>query len=146
MLILASEDIGNANPNALLLANACFEAVNKTGYPECRIILAQTAVYLASSAKSNASYLAIEHALELVHQSGNLAVPLNIRNAPTRLMKEIGYGKNYKYAHDYDHNFVEQEFLPDRIKGTRLYDPQDNPRENELRKWLKTLWKSKYGY
>ncbi|MBP6978507.1 MAG: replication-associated recombination protein A [Lentimicrobiaceae bacterium] len=146
MVILASEDIGNANPNALLLANACFEAVNKTGYPECRIILSQTAIYLASSPKSNASYLAIEKASELVRQMGDLAVPLHIRNAPTQLMKEIGYAKNYRYAHDYAQNFVEQEFLPDRIKGTKLYDPQDNSRENELRKWLRSLWKNKYGY
>jgi putative ATPase len=146
MVILASEDIGNANPNALLLANACFEAVSKTGYPECRIILSQTAIYLASSPKSNASYLAIEKATGLVHQAGDLAVPLHIRNAPTSLMKEIGYGNNYKYAHDHSGNFVEQEFLPDRIKGTKFYDPQDNPRENELRKWLRALWKIKYNY
>jgi putative ATPase len=146
MVILASEDIGNANPNALLLADACFEAVKKTGYPECRIILSQTAIYLASSPKSNASYLAIEKATHLVHQTGDLAVPLHIRNAPTSLMKEIGYGKNYKYAHDFSGNFVEQEFLPEKIKGTKIYDPQDNSRENELRKWLKALWKNKYGY
>ncbi len=146
MLILASEDIGIANPNALLLANTCFEAVHKTGYPECRIILSQTAIYLASSPKSNASYLAIEKASELVQKTGDLAVPLHIRNAPTQLMKEIGYGKNYRYAHDYSLNFVEQEFLPDKIKGTKLYDPQENSRENELRKWLKSLWKTKYNY
>lgn len=146
MVILASEDIGNANPNALLLANACFEAVNKTGYPECRIILSQTAIYLASSPKSNASYLAIEDALDLVRKTGDLAVPLHIRNAPTQLMKEIGYGRNYKYAHDYAQNFIPQEFLPEKIKSTKLYDPQNNTRENELRKWLRTLWKSKYGY
>jgi len=146
MLILASEDIGNANPNALLLANACFEAVNKTGYPECRIILSQTALYLASSAKSNASYMAIEEALGLVKRTGDLSVPLHIRNAPTRLMKDIGYGKNYKYAHDYDHNFVRQEFLPDEIKGTKLYQPQNNTREKELSKRLKFLWRDKYDY
>jgi putative ATPase len=146
MVILASEDIGNANPNALLLANACFEAVKKTGYPECRIILSQTAIYLASSPKSNASYMAIEKATHLVHQTGDLAVPLHIRNAPTSLMKEIGYGKNYKYAHDFSGNFIEQEFLPEKIKGTKIYDPQDNSRENELRKWLRALWKNKYGY
>ena len=146
MLILASEDIGNANPNALLLANACFEAVNKTGYPECRIILSQTALYLASSAKSNASYMAIEKALGLVKRTGDLSVPLHIRNAPTRLMKDIGYGKNYKYAHDYDHNFVGQEFLPDEIKGTKLYQPQNNTREKELSKRLKFLWRDKYDY
>ncbi len=146
MLILASEDIGNANPNALLLANTCFEAVNKTGYPECRIILSQTAIYLASSAKSNASYLAIEKALALVNRTGDLSVPLHIRNAPTRLMKDIGYGKNYKYAHDYDHNFVRQEFLPEEIKGTKLYQPQNNTREKELSKRLKFLWRDKYNY
>ena len=146
LVILASEDIGNANPNALLLANACFEAVNKTGYPECRIILSQTAIYLASSVKSNASYVAIEKALGLVRKTGDLAVPLHIRNAPTKLMKQIGYGKDYRYAHDFDQNFVAQEFLPDKIKGTTLYKPQNNARENELRKWLKRLWKGKYGY
>ncbi len=146
MVILASEDIGNANPNALLLANACFEAVRKTGFPECRIMLSQTAIYLASSPKSNASYMAIEKATEMVRQTGDLPVPLPIRNAPTSLMKEIGYGKSYKYAHDYPGNFAEQEFLPDRIKGTKIYDPQDNARENELRKWLRVLWKGKYGY
>ncbi len=146
MVILASEDIGNANPNALLLANACFEAVDKTGYPECRIILSHTAIYLAASPKSNASYMAIEEATELVRRTGDLPVPLHLRNAPTGLMKELGYGKNYKYAHDYEKNFVAQEFLPDKISGSKLYDPQDNPRENELRKFLKILWKEKYRY
>ena len=146
LLILSSEDIGNANPNALLLANACFDAVNKIGYPECRIILSQTVTYLASSVKSNASYTAISNALELVQQTGDLPVPLHIRNAPTKLMKEIGYGQNYKYAHDYPGNFAEQEFLPDKISGRKLYEPQNNPRENELRARLKLLWKNKYGY
>jgi len=146
MVIFASEDIGNANPNALLLANACFEAVNKTGYPECRIILSQTVIYLASSVKSNASYVAIEKAQSTVKKTGNLPVPLHIRNATTKLMKEIGYGKDYKYAHDYDNNFITQEFLPDKIKGTKLYDPQANIREEEIRKRLKALWKEKYGY
>ena len=146
LLILSSEDIGNANPNALLLANACFDAVNKIGYPECRIILAQTVTYLASSVKSNASYMAINSAQELVQQTGDLPVPLHIRNAPTKLMKEIGYGQNYKYSHDYEGNFVEQEFLPDKIAGRKLYAPQNNPRENELRMRLKSLWKNKYGY
>jgi putative ATPase len=146
MVILASEDIGNANPNALLLANACFEAVDKTGYPECRIILSHTAIYLAASPKSNASYMAIEEATELVRRTGDLPVPLHLRNAPTGLMKELGYGKQYKYAHDYEKNFVAQEFLPDKISGSKLYDPQDNPRENELRKFLKLLWKEKYRY
>ena len=146
MLILASEDIGNANPNALLLANACFDAVNKIGWPESRIILSQTAIYLASSPKSNASYMAIGKAEQKVRQTGDLPVPLHIRNAPTKLMKDIGYGDGYKYAHDYDNNFAEQEFLPDTIKGSRFYDPGNNTRENELRKWLRNRWKEKYGY
>jgi len=146
LLILSSEDIGNANPNALLLANACFDAVNKIGYPECRIILSQTVTYLASSAKSNAAVVAISMAQELVQQTGDLPIPLHIRNAPTKLMKEIGYGQNYKYAHDYPGNFADQEFLPDKIAGRKLYDPQNNPRENELRARLKSLWKNKYGY
>jgi putative ATPase len=146
MVILASEDIGNANPNALLLANACFEAVDKTGYPECRIILSQTAIYLASSPKSNASYMAIEEATGLVSRTGDLPVPLHLRNAPTGLMKELGYGNDYKYAHDYEKNFIAQEFLPEKIKGSKLYDPQDNTRENELRKFLRMLWKEKYRY
>ncbi|MEI6822119.1 MAG: replication-associated recombination protein A [Bacteroidota bacterium] len=146
MLILASEDIGNANPNALLLANSCFDAVNKIGYPECRIILSQTAIYLATSAKSNASYTAIDEALAFVKQTGDLPVPLPIRNSPTKLMKDIGYGKEYKYAHSFENNFVEMEFLPDKIKGHKFYEPQDNPRENELRARLHNLWKKKYGY
>jgi putative ATPase len=146
MVILASEDIGNANPNALLLANSCFDAVNKIGYPESRIILSQTAIYLACSPKSNASYMAIESALEQAGKAGDLPVPLHIRNAPTRLMKDIGYGKDYKYAHHFDQNFVDQEFLPEKIKGTRFYDPQDNPRENEFREKLRRFWKDKYGY
>ena len=146
MLILASEDIGNANPNALLLANACFDAVNKIGWPESRIILSQTAIYLASSQKSNASYMAISKAEQKTRETGDQPVPLHIRNAPTKLMKDIGYGGGYKYAHDYDNNFAEQEFLPEKIKGTRFYDPGNNTRENELRKWLRNLWKDKYGY
>ncbi len=146
MLILASEDIGNANPNALLLANACFDAVNKIGWPESRIILTQTATYLASSAKSNAAVMAIDTAQALVRKTGNLSVPLHLRNAPTKLMKDIGYSDGYKYAHSYPGNFVEQEFLPDEISGTRLYSPQDNPREMELRRSLKAKWKDKYGY
>ena len=146
MLILASEDIGNANPNALLLANACFDAVNKIGYPESRIILSQTAIYLATSPKSNASYSAIDEALELVSKTGDLPVPLHIRNAPTKLMKDIGYGKEYKYAHIYENNFVDLEFLPEKIKGKKLYEPQNNQRENEIRTRLKGLWKNKYGY
>jgi putative ATPase len=146
MVIFASEDVGNANPTALVLANACFEAVNKIGYPESRIILAQCATYLASSHKSNASYMAIEEALDMVRKQGDLPVPLHIRNAPTRLMKNLGYGKNYKYAHSYEQNFTEQEFLPKEIEGTVFYDPGKNPREEELRKFLKSLWKGKYGY
>lgn len=146
MVIFASEDIGNANPTAIVLANACFDAVNKIGYPEARIILAQCATYLASSYKSNASYMAIEEAIETVHQKGDLPVPLHVRNAPTGLMKRMGYGKNYKYAHSFEGNFAEQEFLPDELKGTTFYDPGKNPREEELRRHLKGLWKEKYGY
>ena len=146
MVILASEDIGNANPTALVIANACFEAVNKIGYPECRIILAQTVAYLATSAKSNASYMAIEEALSLVDKTGDLPVPLHMRNAPTKLMKELGYGKDYKYAHQYEDNFINLEYFPESIAGTKLYDPGNNARENELRVLLKKLWKDKYGY
>lgn len=146
MVIFASEDVGNANPTAIVLANACFDAVNKIGYPEARIILAQCATYLASSHKSNAAYMAIDEALEAVRKKGDLPVPLDLRNAKTGLMKGMGYGKNYKYAHSYDRNFTEQEFLPEEIKGTAFYDPGKNPREDELRKFLKSLWKEKYGY
>ena len=146
MLILASEDIGNANPTALIMANNTFQAVNVIGYPEARIILSQCAVYLAASAKSNASYMAIENALGKVHESGDLPVPLSIRNAPTKLMKNLGYGKDYKYAHQYEGNFVSAEFLPDEIRGTKFYEPGNNPREEELRKYLRNLWKEKYGY
>ena len=146
LVILASEDIGNANPNALLLATNCFEAVIIIGYPEARIILAQCVTYLASSPKSNASYLAINQAQALVKETGNLSVPLHLRNAPTKLMKDLNYGKAYKYSHDFPGNFVEQEFLPDEIKGTKLYEPGENTRENELRKYLSGKWKGKYGY
>jgi putative ATPase len=146
LVILASEDIGNANPTALVMATACFQAVQVIGYPEADIILSQCVTYLASSPKSNASYVAIKAANELVRQTGSLPVPLHLRNAPTRLMKEQGYGKDYKYAHDYENNFVEQEFFPDQIKGKKLYDPGNNARENELRTRLKKLWKNKYGY
>ncbi|MCD4789048.1 MAG: replication-associated recombination protein A [Bacteroidales bacterium] len=146
MVILASEDIGNANPTALVLAQNCFDAVNMIGYPECRIILSQTAIYLASSPKSNASYMAIQKAQQMVNKAGDLSVPLHIRNAPTNLMKEIGYGKGYKYAHDFKDNFTDLEFLPDKIKGTKFYNPGNNPRENELRARLKKFWKNKYGY
>jgi putative ATPase len=146
MLILASEDIGNANPNALLLANATFEAVNKIGYPESALILSQCAIYLASSPKSNAATVAIGEAMGTVGRSGDLPVPLHIRNAPTRLMKDLDYGKGYEYSHDYANNFSPQEYLPSEIKGTRFYTPGINAREEELRKYLKNLWKEKYGY
>lgn len=146
LVILASEDIGNANPTALVMATTCFQAVQVIGYPESDIILSQCVTYLASSPKSNASYAAIKQAHELVRQTGDLPVPIHLRNAPTKLMKEQGYGKDYKYAHDYDNNFVEQEFLPDKIKGRKLFEPGNNARENELRTRLKKLWKTKYGY
>jgi putative ATPase len=146
MLILASEDIGNANPNALLLANATFDAVNKIGYPESQLILSQCVIYLASSAKSNSATTAIGAAMTAVKEHGDLPVPLHIRNAPTKLMKKEGYGKGYEYSHNYDNNFSPQEYLPDAIKGTTLYNPGANAREEELRKFLKTLWKNKYGY
>lgn len=146
MVIFASEDVGNSNPNALLLANATFEAVNKIGYPESRIILSQCATYLASSVKSNASYIAIGEAMDAVRQHGDLPVPLHIRNAPTKLMKDLNYGKDYKYSHMGEGNFLEQEYLPEKIKGKKFYDPGNNARENELRKFLKERWKDKYGY
>lgn len=146
MVILASEDIGNANPTALVMAHTTFEAVNKIGYPESRIILSQCAVYLAASSKSNASYVAIEEAMAAVREKGDLAVPLHIRNAPTHLMKNLGYGKDYNYSHSFEGNFSNQEYLPDEISGTRFYNPGKNVREEELRKLLKSLWKEKYGY
>ena len=146
LLILASEDIGNANPNALLLANATFEAVNKIGYPESNLILSQCAIYLASSPKSNSATIAISEASAAVKQYGDLPVPLHIRNAPTALMKKMDYGKGYKYSHDYDQNFSQQEYLPEEITGKKFYDPGTNAREEELRKFLKNLWKEKYGY
>jgi putative ATPase len=146
MVILASEDIGNANPTALVIANACFEACNKIGYPESRIILSQTAAYLAASPKSNASYTAIENALELIDKTGDLPVPLHLRNAVTPLMKSEGYGRDYKYAHEGENNFMELEFLPEKISGTKLYDPGNNARENEMREMLRKFWKEKYGY
>ncbi len=146
MVILSSEDIGIANPNALLLANACFDAVNKIGYPECRIILSETVVYLATSPKSNASYMAIENALAKVEETGDLPVPLHLRNAPTKLMKDLGYHKNYKYAHNFEHNFIDMEYLPEKIKNSKFYEPSNNPKENEIRNRLKNLWKTKYGY
>jgi len=146
MLILSSEDIGNANPTAFIMANNTFQAVATIGYPESRILLSQCAVYLATSPKSNASYLAIGNAQQLVKQTGDLPVPIHLRNAPTKLMKELGYGDEYKYSHDYANNFAEQEFLPNAISGTILYDPGTNSRENTTREFLKNRWKSKYGY
>lgn len=145
MLILASEDIGNANPTALIMANNTFQAVSTIGYPESRIILSQCAIYLATSPKSNASYMAIGKAQQVVKQTGDLPVPLHLRNAPTKLMKELGYGDEYKYSHDYENNFADQEFLPDEIKNTAFYDPGNNSRENSTREFLKNRWK-KYGY
>lgn len=146
LLILASEDIGNANPTALLVANNCFQAVSVIGYPESRIILSQCAIYLASSAKSNASYEAINQAQAVVKQTGNLSVPLSIRNAPTKLMRELGYGKDYAYAHNYEGNFAPHEFLPEEIKGTSFYKPGNNPRESKLRDYLNSLWQNKYDF
>jgi len=146
MLILASEDIGNANPTALVMANAAFDAVNKIGYPESSLILSQCVIYLASSAKSNSSTVAIGSAMEAVNQHGDLPVPLHIRNAPTRLMKNMDYGKGYQYSHSYEGNFSEQEYLPEEISGKKFYDPGKNAREEELRKFLKSLWKNKYNY
>lgn len=146
MLIFASEDIGNANPNALLLANACFQAVTTIGYPECRIVLSQAVTYLASSVKSNAAYEAINRAQKLVRQTGDLSVPLSLRNAPTKLMKSMNYGADYQYAHNYENNFVEQEFMPESLAGTNLYDPGKNPAEDKIRMFLKERWKTKYGY
>jgi len=146
MVILASEDIGLANPNALLLATSCFEAVNLIGWPESRIILSETALYLATCPKSNSSYRAISDALELVKKTGDLAVPLNIRNAPTSLMKDLGYGDGYKYAHDFEGNFTQEEFLPQEIRSQLIYNPNDNPRETEVKKRLSVMWKDKYKY
>lgn len=146
LVISASEDIGNANPTALVIATNCFQAVNLIGYPESRIILSQCTTYLASSPKSNAAYVAIKDAQSLVRETGDLSIPLHLRNAPTKFMKDQDYGKGYKYAHSYPGNFAEQEFLPSEISGTKLYDPGENARETEMRKRLKSLWKEKYGY
>lgn len=146
MLILSSEDIGNANPTAFIMANNTFQAVATIGYPESRIILSQCAVYLATSPKSNASYQAIGKAQQIVKQTGDLTVPIHLRNAPTPLMKELGYGEEYKYSHDYANNFAEQEFLPETIAGTPIYEPGNNARENTTREFLKNRWKEKYGY
>ena len=146
LLILSSEDIGNANPTALIMANNTFQAVSVIGNPESRIILAQCVVYLANSAKSNSSYKAIDTALALVKETGNLSVPLHLRNAPTKLMKDLGYGNDYKYAHNYENGFVAQEFLPKEISGTKFYEPSNNQRENAFREMLKKRWSKKYGY
>jgi putative ATPase len=146
LLILASEDIGNANPTALVIANNCFQAVNVIGFPESRIILSQTVIYLATSAKSNASYMAINDAMEAVQQKGDQPVPLHLRNAPTKLMKDIGYGKEYQYSHGYENNFSSQEYLPDAVKGMKFYEPGNNAREKELRDFLKKRWGTKYDY
>ncbi len=146
MLILASEDIGNANPNALLLAQSCFDAVKVIGIPESQLILSQTAIYLATSPKSNSATTAIGAAIALVKQTGDLPVPLHLRNAPTKLMKNIGYGKEYKYAHSYEGNFIDQDFLPEAIRGTIIYDPGNNARENEAREKMKKYWAQRYKY
>ena len=146
MLILAAEDVGIANPTALVLANSTFQAVTAVGYPEGRILLSECAIYLASSPKSNKAYKAIDLALEKVKQTGNLQVPVHLRNAPTKLMKDLGYGKGYQYAHDFKNQFAEQEFLPEEISGTKFYDPGENPKEYSIRNFLKTRWKNKYNY
>lgn len=146
LLISASEDIGNANPTALIMANNTFQAVTTIGYPESRILLSQCAIYLATSPKSNASYMAINTAQQIVKQTGDLSVPIHLRNAPTKLMKELGYGEEYKYSHDYTNNFAEQEYLPEEIKNTAIYVPGNNSRENSTREFLKNRWKDKYGY
>jgi putative ATPase len=146
MLIMASEDIGNANPTAMIMANACMEAVNVIGYPECRIILSQVAIYLATSPKSNASYMAIDHAIEAAKSTAHLPVPLHLRNAPTKLMKQIGYGKDYKYAHSYEGNFAQQNFLPDELRGTKFFEPGRNQREEEIRKKMQQWWAEWYEY
>ena len=146
MLILSSEDVGNANPTAFIMANNTFQAVSSIGYPESRILLSQCAIYLATSPKSNASYMAINEAQQIVKQTGDLPVPIHLRNAPTKLMKELGYGEDYKYSHNYANSFAEQEFLPDEISQTKLYNPGDNARENGTREFLKNRWKDKYEY
>jgi len=146
LVILAAEDIGLANPNALLMATGCFQAVRVIGWPESRIILSEATIYLASSPKSNAAYLAINEAQNLVQQTGNLAVPLHLRNAPTQLMKDLDYAKDYKYAHDYPDHFAPLEFMPEKITGKQIYSPQDNAREKEIRDRLKKFWKEKYNF
>jgi putative ATPase len=145
LLILASEDIGNANPTALVMANTTFQAVTTIGYPEARLTLSQCVIYLATSPKSNASYMAINKAQQVVKQTGDLSVPLPLRNAPTKLMKDLGYGQEYKYAHDYANNFVEEEFMPKELKGTSFYSPGNNQRENAIKEFLRNRWKDKYN-
>ena len=146
MMILASEDIGLANPNALLMANTCMNAIKVIGMPESRIILSQTAVYLATSAKSNSAYVAIEAAMKLANETSRLPVPLHLRNAPTKLMKSLDYGKNYAYAHSFENNFVHLEFLPEQLSGTKIFDPSKNTAEEQIRQRMKVLWGEKYGY
>jgi putative ATPase len=146
LVILAAEDIGLANPNALLIATTCFEAVNMIGWPESRIILSEATIFLANSPKSNSAYMAINEAQRIVGETGDLPVPLHLRNAPTKLMKELGYGKEYKYAHDFQGNFIEDNYLPKEISGTKIYTPQPNARENEFLERLKLLWKNMYDY
>ncbi|TRZ44244.1 replication-associated recombination protein A [Robertkochia solimangrovi] len=146
LVILASEDIGNANPTALIMANNTFQAVNTIGYPEARIILSQCVIYLATSAKSNASYMAINNAIATVRQTGDLSIPIHLRNAPTKLMKELGYGQEYRYSHDYTGNFINQEYLPDELSSTKFFEPGNNQRENGIREFLKNRWKDKYDY
>lgn len=146
LMILASEDIGLANPNALLMANTCFQTIRAVGMPEARIVLSQTVIYLATSAKSNSAYLAIDQALAMVRETGNLPVPLHLRNAPTKLMKQLDYGKNYKYAHNYEGNFVKQQFLPEEVKNTKFFEPQQNPAEEKIKQKLRQDWGEEYGY
>jgi putative ATPase len=146
LLISASEDIGNANPNAIILANTTFQAVTTIGFPESRILLSQCAIYLATSPKSNSSYMAINNALETVRNTGDLSIPLHLRNAPTKLMKDLNYGKDYKYSHNYKNNFIDQEYLPTELSSTKFYEPSENLRENSFRDFLKNRWKDKYGY
>ncbi|MEA1877736.1 MAG: replication-associated recombination protein A, partial [Bacteroidota bacterium] len=146
LVIFASEDVGLANPNALLLANTCFDALHKIGWPEGRILLSQITVYLATSPKSNSTYMAIKNAQALVEKTGNLPVPLHLRNAPTKLMKELGYGKDYRYPHNFDKNFLNEEYLPDEIKNTKIWEPSDNPKEKELINRMIRWWRDKYKY
>ena len=146
LIILAAEDIGLANPNALLIAQSCFDAVHLTGWPEARIILSETAIYLACSPKSNSAYTAIDSAIAEVRKTGDLPVPLHLRNAPTRLMKNIGYGKDYKYSHSYDNNFESDNYMPEKLKGNIFYRPGSNSREADIRNRLKSMWKDYYDY